>query len=520
MPWTDQLLHGFSDRMKNIAVYGPILELNKKTKYPYCLPSLAIGVMLYILEDMIQAEKSCTYESLAHFIQEVVNHNYPEPLSIQESLELTHYLVRDCLMNEGRPQEMKYLDLEKSQATSCRFHLVELESYQVQSKTVRLKLSSDGLEMLFKTKEIYGELQVTIAQLYLRQQIQKGVFDGALRAVEELALAVRNEKERLRQLEERIIRDVLQVAREQELEKQYKRIDEQLQREQQVFQELAVLIEDTIAEYHSSKVSAKEEKAIETIAKVRRRLFDVIHDHESLFKEKLRVHQVMLRSVEARILTSFTTKVNFETEFLRPVVQKGVGLDLLKGIIDPVLPINRPSFFNPSRIFMEQPLRKEEEEGVTEARLWEIQEELLREEEARERAQQQDREEFFCLYLDLILTPLLDKPSYRVSTLLQQLAEENPKQYQRIIGRMDFYGFLVQLHQLGDIPLKTSDELDLFILDDLPRTLVSLVDERPEIHGLQSFYVEAKKEIITLPTGFVMSDFIICREEEHLDAVE
>jgi hypothetical protein len=82
--------------------------------------------------------------------------------------------------------------------------------------------------MLFKTKEMYNELQVSITQLYLRQQIQKGVFDGALRSVEELALAVRNEKQKVRELEERIIRDVLQVAREKEIEAQLRRIDEQL----------------------------------------------------------------------------------------------------------------------------------------------------------------------------------------------------------------------------------------------------------------------------------------------------
>lgn len=519
MQWTSDILTGFGDRMKSIAVYAPIFDLKQKTKYKYDLPSLAISVMLFIMEDMIRAEKNCTYESIAHFLHNLVNTNYEETLTFQEALDLSYYLVRDCLMNEGRPHQFDYRDFETGKDSSVKFHLVELESYQVQSKTVRLKLSSDGLEMLFKTKEIYGELQVTIAQLYLRQQIQKGVFDGALRAVEELSLAVRSEKERLRQLEERIIRDVLQVAREHELEKQFKRIDDQLDQEQRVFQELAVLIDETMREYHEHKITAKEERAVETIAKVRRRLFDVIHDHESLFKEKLRIHQVMLRSVEARILTSFTTKVNFETEFLRPVVQKNADIITLKQIIDPVLPINKRKFFHPGRIFMEQPLRNDEDEDLTEAQLWEIEEELVRQEEEEEKARQQEKENFLYHYFNLLLKPLVDQPSCLVSTLLHDLKDEQPEVFNQITARMDFYSFLVQLHQFGDIPLQTSAELDMLVLDDIPRVLVAYVEDHEAVHELKAFYVQATNAIITLPNGFVMSDFIISRKEEQADAI-
>ncbi|MCL0063140.1 Atg14 domain-containing protein [Peptococcaceae bacterium] len=92
-------------------------------------------------------------------------------------------------------------------------------------------MSEHGLDLLFKTKEIYNELQISIAQLYLRQQIQKGVFDGALRSIDELDLAVRKRKQRIQQLERKIIKDVLYVAREDELKKQIDSINEQLERE-------------------------------------------------------------------------------------------------------------------------------------------------------------------------------------------------------------------------------------------------------------------------------------------------
>ena len=133
-------------------------------------------------------------------------------------------------MKQGRPHAFTYPDFETGTEKVHKFHLVELEDYDIKDRSVRLRLSTAGVEMLFKTKEMYNELQVSITQLYLRQQIQKGVFDGALRSVEELALAVKNEKQKIFLLQENIIRDVLQVAREKELEKQMERINEQLSR--------------------------------------------------------------------------------------------------------------------------------------------------------------------------------------------------------------------------------------------------------------------------------------------------
>jgi hypothetical protein len=472
MDWMKESLQDFGDRMKNILLFSPLLALSQKTKYPYDLPELAMAVLLYVLEKMVRREKSCTYDNIAYYLQGLIHQLYSQLLSFQDALDLTYYLVREGLMNQGKPHQVEYFDLEKGEKRIHKFYLLELESYEVQEQIVHLRLSNDGLEMLFKTKEIYGELQVTIAQLYLRQQIQKGVFEGALRAVEELALAVHSEKIMLRQLEERIIRDVLQVAREQELEKQHQRIDEQLQREHEVFHELAQLIEETLAEYQGKNLNKKEEKAVQTIMQIRRLLYDVIHEHESLFKEKLRIHQVMIKSVESSILSSFTTKVNFETEFLYPVVQRDLSINPLKKLLDPLLPLREIAFFHPGRIFLEQPLKRQEEEGNPEEEIWVIEEELARQEEERERARQEERLHYLEFYFLLILQPLVAKKEVYVGQLLEELAQIDPPKYQEITQRMDFFGFLVQLHQLGEIPLKTRAELDLFVLDDLPGVLL------------------------------------------------
>lgn len=497
--------------MNNILVFSPLLELSQRTKYPYYLPALGLAVLLYILEDMIRLEKNCTYENLAFFLQGIISRYYEETLTHQEALDLTYYLVRDGLMNQGRYHTYNFPDFASKQEKVSRFYLVELDDYEIQGKVVRLRLSTAGLEMLFKTKEMYNELQVSITQLYLRQQIQKGVFDGALRSVEELALAVRSEKLKVQQLEERIIRDVLQVAREKEIEAQLKRIDEQLQREQEVFQELAQLVNETLEGLRKGTITAKEEQALRAVSLVRRKLHDVIHDHESLFKEKIRIHNVMVASIEQMILTSFATKVNFATEFLYPVVKRDIDLDRLKQILDPLMPIHRNPQFNPNRIFLGQPLKRQGEEGQTEEELWELEEERLREEEGREQEAEREREFFLDRYVRFVVEPLKERNEFRIGEILASLYLVDQDDYQILTARLDFYSFLVQLHQLGRIPLLTSSEVDTIVLDAIPRAFVHVVSENLELKELGALEVVATEDVLRLASGYVMTDFLVRR---------
>ncbi|MCK9222168.1 MAG: hypothetical protein M0Q40_06025 [Limnochordia bacterium] len=512
MKYWEEMFAGFSERMQNIAVFGPLLQLSQKTSYQeYSLPALGLAVMLFVLEDMLRTDKQSTYDNIARLLQELIHRYYHRELSHREALDLTYFLVKEGLMNQGRPHQYEYPDFGTGKSETYKFHLVELADYQVEEKTVLLKLSTAGLELLFKTKEMYNELQISITQLYLRQQIQKGVFDGALRTVEELALAVRTEKERIRQLEERIIQDVLQVAREHELEKQIQRINEQLQREQEVFKELTELIDHTMEQYQQGGLSEREERGVQSMMTVRRRLLDIIYEHESLFKEKLRVHQLMLQSIEAMILTSFTTKVNFDTEFLQPAVGQNASINVLKGIIDPILPIRINSFFHPGRALMPQYLQRDEEEELTTQEVLELDARRLREEEAKERALQLERLSRLESFLLLLLRPLIHHPEVLVSNILNELAVEDYEKHREITGHMDFYTCLVQLHQLGVVPLYTRNEVDLLVLDDLPQVLVKLAASNPGIHGIGAFEVIATDRVITLPQGYVMSDFLIRR---------
>lgn len=147
--------------------------------------------------------------------------------------------------------------------------------------------------------------------------------------------------------------------------------------------------------------------------------------------------------------------------------------------------------------------------------MWQLEEELLRQEEAKEQQLQQEKERNLKTYLLMLLEPLVQREQIKVSEILDEFQKNKPDNYQTLISQMDFYPFLIQLHQLGLIPLLASWELETYALDDLPRVLVQIVDGHQEIHALKGFELMAVDEVIYLPNGYVMSDFIVLRRNPN-----
>jgi hypothetical protein len=507
--FAEEILEGFRDRMENIAVFKPLFELEQKRKYDYSSLELGVAVLLLILEKMLKNEE-CTYRKIALFLQELVAQNYDEELNYDQAEELTHHLVRSCLLNQGRPHQLEYHNYETGEVDEYKFHLVKLKEYEIDDKVVKLELSPAGLELLFKTKEMYNELQVSISQLYLKQQIQKGVFDGALRSVKELKLAVRNEQERLKNLREQIIRDVLQVAREGAYKQELERINDQLEREQDTFQELMELVKETLDKcYENGSYQAEE---VNKVMDLKTRLMETTTLHESLLTTKLELENLMNESMENMILNTFSTTLNFKTEVLEAVVNSNSNLNQLKRVIEPLLTSNVNSSFNLNRIFEPQRLYNTPEAGEDE--LQELNEEQLREQERQEQREKEQKRQQAKEWLLMLLTPLQEQEEIKLSRIIDNLKQRELEKYQSLVDKIDFYPFILNLHQLGVIPLQTEEELGGVVLEDLFWVLTDLVEANPELKEVGSFELVALEEVIKLEAGYVLSDFVIRRAED------
>ena len=508
----DEILEGFSERVQRLAAFAPIFQLDQQRSYPYDLKMVGVCLLLYILEDMLQGNQGSTYEGMAQFTRELINRQYGDSLTTDEAMELTRYVV-DSLRNDGRPFQFPYPDFEKGRQETLKFQLIAYDDYSVQDRLVRLKLTDTALELLFQTREVYRELRLSIMQLYLRQQILRGVFDGALRTVNELQLEVRMLQGRIREVKENILRDVIQTTRREEHLRLFDRIQEQLGREKRLFTELEGLVQNALAQWQGRELTPKEQEAMEKIVQIQQRLNRAVAEHDRLFTGKLEVRQQVGNALESAIITAFSTKLNFEREVLEPVLRNGINLDRLKKVIDPVLPLHSRSWFNPELAFLPQTLLREGEEQNDEEAIQELEQKYLVQELERERREQVEREARFEFFLRTLLAPLLQEQEVRLSRVLEHLKLEQPEQYDRLIGALDFYPFMVQLHQMEVVHLRCRSELGFQLLDELPLVITRLCEAEPSIRQLDAFYVRADDGVIRLENGYVLSDFTIRRAE-------
>jgi hypothetical protein len=273
-----------------------------------------------------------------------------------------------------------------------------------------------------------------------------------------------------------------------------------------MFYELKDLIEDTIEKHYSEHIN---NEAIDKVMELKHKLIDVISLHESLFTDKLRIEKLMNDSIEAMILNAFNTKVNFETEFLEPAVRNDLEINKLKQILDPLFSPSTASEFNPQRIFAKQTLDRKEE--VAEEELWQIEEEQQRQKEAEEEQQREAKEKRLKKYLLLLLKPLVKKEEIRLSQIINNLKEADYERYLQMVKEVDFYPFIIQLHQLGIIPLLNRDEMQGFVLEDLFWVITEIVAENETIAALKGFELIATDDVIKLEPGYVLSDFVIRR---------
>ncbi|HDR4873409.1 TPA: hypothetical protein QCR24_004284 [Bacillus cereus] len=97
----NELFHGFHERMENLSVFHPILQLNSKNRLQnYPLMSLGMAVLLYILENMLSENKATTNEELTHFLQELLEEVYRERITFEKADEIRSVLVDEFLRNK------------------------------------------------------------------------------------------------------------------------------------------------------------------------------------------------------------------------------------------------------------------------------------------------------------------------------------------------------------------------------------------------------------------------------------
>jgi hypothetical protein len=507
------IFDGFGERNTNIGIFSPLFQLQKKNRYQH-LPLMSIGlsVLLFILENMLSNyQHGTTNEELNHFLEQLLKEKLKVNMSNQEIDTFRSVLVDEYLRNNGAPFTYEYFDMQDLKKKKLTFHLLEYDDYklkELENKVIRLKLSDEGLEILFKSKEMYNDLKLSIQQLMFRSQYQKGYFTNAYRQINEMALHVKNEISKTRSLQHLIMRDALGASKHQELEKQLDRINEQFEREQTDFVSIKQMIKDTMNNYYRGKLSEKELDGFDLVLQINDQLLKVIRLHESLFTEKQLLQRVMHESIEMILMNSFRTSINFEREVVEEILMNKPSIESLVYLLRPIFPLDLPSILHPEILFQQHKIVLKAPEKPQE--ITDIDEKLVREQREKELERIQKQKKRKTMYLYHILKPLIRNESYRIENSLKLLKKESFQEYESMIADPYFYSLLIDLHQSDYTAFENIDEKYLKYLSPILRLLQSLIEMDQTFLSVGRFSIKPSTETLKL-NEFAIPNFIIQR---------
>jgi len=506
-------LEGFSSRIKNLYPYVFLANsFSNASKYKeYDILSLGFSLMLFILDSMLIGKEECSMDDMTEFINKLIRENYDEYLSDEEGKDLTYYL-KDLLNNGGQVYKVKYRNLSNGKEEIVQVKLIEQVSYEIKGK-VKYKLTSQGLDLIFKTREVYTEYKITVEQLYLKQQIKNGIYSQALSTVEQLNASVRKLREQIEELYLKIRRNILGVEVE-ELKLISKKTEEQLDRETKIFDDITTLLRNQKRNYENieeENLSIKDLEQINNINKIEEQLIIIIEEHSSLLNDKLQIYREYVRVLENSISFGIRESIDFEKEifddiFLRNKKEANV---ISNQVLKPIFFNNsKNKIFNILGIFGQQNLRKEIEEEISINY-----EKELELQEKKEKELLLIKEDKLIKFTIAFLQGVLDGKS----TLGEIIKGFSAELKRKISYDFDIITYLIKIHQQKIVKL---DEIlrfeDKFINEELKDINIeyylskSALKNR-KIRNIKEFSLIASKEYIYFKNGNRIEDFKVRR---------
>lgn len=235
------VLDHFGERMKRLAIYDPLYRLGRKTKKDHSsqdIPYYELGMLtlLFFFENMIVRQKTSGVKELAAFLYKVNDGKID--MNREEFLELAREIIDVFRPSNGSRNSMTFYNWETKQEETIYYSILKAARADVKSNTQYYTLDDQGLELIFSSKEYFSEFQISINQLLLRKQLEKGEFIGALRQVDEMSLSVENLRERLMKIKHEVTRSIVSEETYERYKNLIEDIHVRLARENQEFDEL------------------------------------------------------------------------------------------------------------------------------------------------------------------------------------------------------------------------------------------------------------------------------------------
>jgi len=172
------------------------------------LENILFSLLVFIMEKTLSEDNECSINNIADFLGLILPF-YGE-IDI-DNLILAEYLVKDILQNGGKP---RFFDIMDYSAGKIKYRVKLIDDkviYTEKSYKVIYRLTDQGYDFLFRTKEVDDEISFTIEELKLKELIKRKNYKKAVLQSRSLVQMVRQKKSEILRFLEKLRENIYSV---------------------------------------------------------------------------------------------------------------------------------------------------------------------------------------------------------------------------------------------------------------------------------------------------------------------
>ena len=456
-PDINSITENYRERIQRLALFEPLYKLeNKKGKDNSSKPidyfSLGLLTLLFFFENMLIRNKKTGVKELTSFFQKL--NNGEVDLDFNGFEKVARSIIETFRPPTGKRNSKSFYNWETRREETVQYSILKADKADLDTNTQYYTLDEQGLELIFATKEYFNEFQLSINQLVLRKQLEKGEFQGALRQIDEMSLDVKNLEDRMFRIKHEVQRNIISIETEKRYEGIVNDVNDRLERENEEFQELISFVKEIRGKLGNDLPNKKDKKAYELIIEIDRRLSEVHFEHTKLLKESIILKTSALQAAQESLYYVGIDSFNFKQEITSKVFSSPLPLNSARRLIEPFLYLERHEEWSPLTVFAKQRLETGDKQ--------EKPDDFLEIEDKEEKQMElKIQRENFKKVMEIILEAMHGNDEITLEYLTDYMKQNG---YEDILNCRPFYDFWIILHQKSPVMIAGYEktEGDLF----------------------------------------------------------
>lgn len=467
----------YRDRMERLALFDPLYALERKSGRDNAGKSidyygLGLLTLLFFFENMLIRNKKTGVLALAEFLSKLTQGELD--LTFEDYVKLSREIINVFRPPSGKRNSRNFYNWETGKEEMIQYSILKASYFDAKTNAQYYELDEQGLELIFATKEYFSEFQLSINQLILRKQLEKGEFVGALRQIDEMRMDVRNLHDKIYRIKHEIQRNIISDETYKRYESIVDDIHFRLSRENEEFEELKSFIKVTKERLEHETHDEKMRKTYELILKIDKELGDVHYEHRNLLSQSIEMKTTALNAAQESLYYIGIDSFNFKDQITNKLLSTPLPLESSRRLVEPFLYLEKGELWSPLAVFAKQRIEKRglEDEGssfIKPLEDWEIKEEI--------KIQQKNFEHI----MEIILKAMEDKDSITLDEVIYFLREYKQED---ILNHRFFYDFWILLHHSSPIKIQIEENKN-HLLDKVIELLEGVCKwlKVVEIHG-------------------------------------